>query len=250
MKKERAPKVAKVASASVVKPKTKKEKKAERKALKDAKIASGVGVPKRTTGGLHKLMRLSSGLGELLGMKEASRSEVVSELWKYIKSHNLQNPTDRRHIVLDSPMTQVFGVPELTMFTINKALTAHLTPAAVQLSNSNPNPANPANPANLADLSERIESGQQMEQSGSSERSESSKSSKSSELSSAAASLVKVHASAATSASAGASAAAGQPCLPIAEAVPAAGGTDGSAAAAASLAAPAVGTASVRESTV
>ena len=56
--------------------------------------------------------------------------QVVSELWKYIKAHNLQNPSDKRHIVLNSSMEEVFGVPELTMFTINKALTAHLTPAA------------------------------------------------------------------------------------------------------------------------
>lgn len=74
--KVKAPRVARVSNAGVVKPKTKKEKKAERKAIKEAKIASGQDAPKRTTGGLHKPMRLSPRLAELLGMREASRSEV------------------------------------------------------------------------------------------------------------------------------------------------------------------------------
>lgn len=65
-------------------------------------------------------------------------SQVVSELWKYIKAHNLQNPADKRHIILNSTMEEVFGVPELTMFTINKALTAHLTPTAVAEPSSEP----------------------------------------------------------------------------------------------------------------
>jgi upstream activation factor subunit UAF30 len=48
-------------------------------------------------------------------------------MWAYIKGHNLQDPTDKRNINLDAHMSRVFGVDKLTMFSINKALTAHLT---------------------------------------------------------------------------------------------------------------------------
>ena len=47
-------------------------------------------------------------------------------IWSYIREHNLQDPADRRRIILDSPMMGVFGTEAFTMFTMNKFLTDHL----------------------------------------------------------------------------------------------------------------------------
>jgi SWIB/MDM2 domain len=61
---------------------------------------------------------------------------VVCKLWTYIKANELQDPTDKRKILLDAAMAEVFGVQELTMFSLNKELTSHLSnipvPAPVQ----------------------------------------------------------------------------------------------------------------------
>jgi hypothetical protein len=61
---------------------------------------------------------------------------VVCKLWTYIKANELQDPTDKRKILLDPAMAEVFGVQELTMFSLNKELTSHLSnipvPAPVQ----------------------------------------------------------------------------------------------------------------------
>jgi hypothetical protein len=37
------------------------------------------------------------------------RGQVVSRIWEYIRSHNLQNPENRREIVADDQLRRVFG---------------------------------------------------------------------------------------------------------------------------------------------
>merc|ERR1712147_36162 len=44
---------------------------------------------------------LSAGLAQVLGQPYLSRSEVVKGLWAYIREHDLQDPKDRRNIILD-----------------------------------------------------------------------------------------------------------------------------------------------------
>ena len=59
--------------------------------------------------------------------RTAARGEVVSKVWDYIKSHNLQNPENRREILADDKLKSVFGKDKVTMFEMNKHLARHLT---------------------------------------------------------------------------------------------------------------------------
>jgi len=52
--------------------------------------------------------------------------EVVSKIWDYIRSHNLQNPENRREILADDKLRKVFGKDKVTMFEMNKHLAQHL----------------------------------------------------------------------------------------------------------------------------
>jgi hypothetical protein len=45
---------------------------------------------------------------------------------EYIRSHNLQNPENRREILADDKLAKVFGTNKVTMFEMNKHLTRHL----------------------------------------------------------------------------------------------------------------------------
>jgi hypothetical protein len=54
------------------------------------------------------------------------RSEAVSKVWDYIKAHNLQNPENRREILADDTLREVFGKDRVTMFEMNKHLARHL----------------------------------------------------------------------------------------------------------------------------
>jgi hypothetical protein len=73
-------------------------------------------------------LQLSLGqLAAVIGSGPLPRGQVVSKIWEYIRSHNLQNPENRREIVADDQLRRVFGKDKVTMFEMNKHLAAHLT---------------------------------------------------------------------------------------------------------------------------
>jgi upstream activation factor subunit UAF30 len=76
---------------------------------------------------LQKPLQLSEELAAVIGSGPLPRGQVVSKIWEYIRSHNLQNPENRREIVADDQLRRVFGKDKVTMFEMNKHLAAHLT---------------------------------------------------------------------------------------------------------------------------
>jgi upstream activation factor subunit UAF30 len=54
--------------------------------------------------------------------ESTSRPQVVKAVYAYVKEHNLQNPSDRRQILLDEPLQGFFKVKKCTCFSINKYL--------------------------------------------------------------------------------------------------------------------------------
>jgi upstream activation factor subunit UAF30 len=80
-------------------------------------------------GGLAQRKQISPQLAEFLGKgMQMARTDIVKELWNYIRTHNLQNPDNKREILLDDAMQQVFGCQTFTMFTMNKYIGAHVEP--------------------------------------------------------------------------------------------------------------------------
>src|SRR5437868_6767577 len=57
---------------------------------------------------------------------QLSRPQLAKEIWSYIKSHNLQDPLDKRYIRCDSAIRMVFKTDRVHMFTMNKLLSKHL----------------------------------------------------------------------------------------------------------------------------
>lgn len=47
-------------------------------------------------------------------------------MWEYIREHKLQDPSDKRQIILDSTLFDIFKVKKFTMFTMNKYISAHI----------------------------------------------------------------------------------------------------------------------------
>jgi upstream activation factor subunit UAF30 len=76
---------------------------------------------------LQKPLQLSEELAAVIGLGPLPRGQVVSKIWEYIRSHNLQNPENRREIAADDQLRRVFGKDKVTMFEMNKCLAAHLT---------------------------------------------------------------------------------------------------------------------------
>ncbi|MGI9118034.1 MAG: SWIB/MDM2 domain-containing protein [Minisyncoccia bacterium] len=75
-----------------------------------------------------KPMKLSAELEAVVGKGPMPRSEVVKAIWAYIKKHDLQNPKNKRNILADEALKQVFGgKAEVTMFEMTKLVSKHLS---------------------------------------------------------------------------------------------------------------------------
>ncbi|KIW42384.1 uncharacterized protein PV06_05943 [Exophiala oligosperma] len=99
--------------------------------------------PKRNTG-FHKPLNLSSALSSLLDgeiqvivaitadetdtkfVVQLSRPETTKRLWAYIKANNLQDPNDKRFIICDAKMREVFRQDKVHMFTMTKLVSQQM----------------------------------------------------------------------------------------------------------------------------
>ncbi len=76
---------------------------------------------------LSKPLTLSPELEAVVGAGPMPRTEVVKQLWVYIKKNNLQNPQNKRNILADDKLKAIFGGKgEVTMFEMTKLVSAHL----------------------------------------------------------------------------------------------------------------------------
>ncbi len=75
-----------------------------------------------------KPMKISPELAVVVGAGPMPRSEVVKQLWVYIKSKNLQDPENKRNINADEALKAVFGGKEVVnMFEMTKLVSKHLS---------------------------------------------------------------------------------------------------------------------------
>jgi upstream activation factor subunit UAF30 len=75
-----------------------------------------------------KPLTLSEDLEAVVGKGPMPRSEVVKQLWVYIKANNLQDENNKRNINADEKLKKVFGGKEqVNMFEMTKLVSAHLS---------------------------------------------------------------------------------------------------------------------------
>ncbi|ORX88091.1 SWIB-domain-containing protein [Anaeromyces robustus] len=104
------------------------DKRKRKTSTKNTKSKKKTTTTKRTgSGGLNAPLILSKELGEFLGAKEMSRTQIVKHLWEYIKENDLQDPADKRFILSDPKLKKVFKVERFSGFSMNKLLNDHLT---------------------------------------------------------------------------------------------------------------------------
>lgn len=84
-------------------------------------------MPRALNPALTKPMNLSPELEAVVGKGPMPRSEVVKQIWVYIKKHDLQNPQNKRNIIADDKLMPIFKKKEVTMFEMTKLVSAHLS---------------------------------------------------------------------------------------------------------------------------
>jgi len=68
---------------------------------------------------------LKPALATFMNADSCPRSDVVKEIWRHTKEHDLQDPKDKRYIVCDDRLFALFRKKRIHMFKMNKELTKH-----------------------------------------------------------------------------------------------------------------------------
>ena len=91
------------------------------------KAAATTPAVKRTpNASFMKALTLSPELAAVLGNKPLPRTEIVKQLWVYIKAHGLQDATNKRNINADAKLKAVFGKPQVSMFEMAGLIGKHV----------------------------------------------------------------------------------------------------------------------------
>merc|ERR1712156_310624 len=80
-----------------------------------------------TPAAFTKKFKPSKDLSAIIGKKEACRSEIVKELWTYLKKNNLQDPEAKQWFTPDKKMAKVFGTEKMKGFAMTKFINTHLS---------------------------------------------------------------------------------------------------------------------------
>ena len=83
--------------------------------------------PAPKTTAFMKALKPSAELAAVVGAEPLPRTEVTKRLWEYIKTHNLQNPANKRNILCDASLKAVMGKDEVTMFEMTGLVGKHLS---------------------------------------------------------------------------------------------------------------------------
>lgn len=76
---------------------------------------------------LTKPVTLTPQLENVIGKGPMTRAEVTSQVWVYIKKHDLQDAKDRRQINPDDKLGAVIGKKQISMFKMTAAVSKHLS---------------------------------------------------------------------------------------------------------------------------
>ncbi|CAM8949743.1 unnamed protein product [Rhodiola kirilowii] len=84
--------------------------------------------PKRKggAGGLNKPCGVTPELQAIVGHASLPRTEIVKQLWAYIRKNNLQDPNNKRKIICNDELRLVFETDCTDMFKMNKLLAKHI----------------------------------------------------------------------------------------------------------------------------
>lgn len=109
-------------------------KKAPAPKVEPVVAAPVVAAPALAPSGFMKPLTPSKDLAAIVGATPLPRTEVVKQMWVYIKEHKLQDEANKRLINADAKLKKVFGKDEagkvykqVDMFLMQKLISKHLT---------------------------------------------------------------------------------------------------------------------------
>ncbi len=112
----------KKSTKSSKKTKTKKSKKS-----KKSKRSKGKKKRRGNPKAFGKKLQCDPALADVIGVKEATRAQIVKKIWAYVKAHKLQDPSNGRFFKPDAKLAKVMGRKGVRMngFKMGKFINKH-----------------------------------------------------------------------------------------------------------------------------
>ncbi|XP_042413182.1 upstream activation factor subunit spp27-like isoform X2 [Zingiber officinale] len=82
---------------------------------------------KKKQWGITKPRPVSPQLQAVVGEVEIPRTQALKKIWAYIKENNLQDPDDKRIILCDEKLQNIFGKDRVGFLEISGLLNPHFT---------------------------------------------------------------------------------------------------------------------------
>jgi upstream activation factor subunit UAF30 len=92
-----------------------------------AKKAAAPKAARQPNAAFMKTLTPSPALAAVVGSAPLPRTEVTSKIWAYIKKNKLQDAVNKRMIVADAKLKEVFGKAQADMFEMTKLIQKHLS---------------------------------------------------------------------------------------------------------------------------
>jgi len=130
----------------------KKLQKVVKKLVKQQKAADeDPNAPKKVSG-FSKPMVLSEALEKFLGVDhgtQLARTEVTKRINSYVKEHSLQNPENKRELILDEKLRTIIdaGDEQVTFFNLQRYMSPHYSKPPTDAAPETTDAAAPAAPA-------------------------------------------------------------------------------------------------------
>ena len=128
-----AKKAKKAAKKAAKKPAKKAAKKAAKKVVKKAAKKAAPKKPakkksaRKPNAAFMAALTPSPTLAEVIGSKAVPRTEVIKQIWNYIKKNGLQDSKNRRMINADAKLLPLFdGKNQISMFELAKVVSKHV----------------------------------------------------------------------------------------------------------------------------
>lgn len=84
--------------------------------------------PPKKNSSFMKPMKVSEELAAVVGKGPMPRTEVIKQIWKYIKKNKCQDEKNKRNIIPDDKLAKVFGSKKaVNMFEMTKIVNGHLS---------------------------------------------------------------------------------------------------------------------------
>lgn len=82
------------------------------------------GAPKLN--GFTKPVKLSPEMASWMGADSAPRPAITKRLWEYVKSNNLQDPSNRQFVLADETLRKLTGEERFQAFGFSKLIKQHV----------------------------------------------------------------------------------------------------------------------------